>query len=263
MDDLAHRIGMSPIEFRRRNVVRPGDPMISTSLDETDVVYGSYGLDQCLTMVEEAMKRPGGIDPPPSGDWLVGEGVALSMVDTVPPGGHFSDASLSLRDDGTYELVVGTAEFGNGTATVHRQIAATVLGTKPENVILLQSDTDHGGHDTGAYGSTGTVVAGRATQLAAEALRDCVTAFAVEYGGGSRDAWKLASGAVMRDGQRVELAALAKAATEAGKRLRQPEHSTVRRAPSPSTFRRSALPSTRRPEQSSSCAVCMPPTPAA
>ncbi|MGA8615366.1 MAG: molybdopterin-dependent oxidoreductase [Xanthobacteraceae bacterium] len=219
MDDLAHRIGMSPIEFRRRNVVRPGDPMISTSLDETDVVYGSYGLDQCLTMVEEAMKRPGGIDPPPSGDWLVGEGVALSMIDTVPPGGHFSDASLSLRDDGTYELVVGTAEFGNGTATVHRQIAATVLGTKPENVILLQSDTDHGGHDTGAYGSTGTVVAGRATQLAAEALRDCVTAFAVEYAGGSRDAWKLASGAVMRDGQRVELAALAKAATEAGKRL--------------------------------------------
>jgi CO/xanthine dehydrogenase Mo-binding subunit len=219
MDDLAHRIGMSGIEFRRRNVVRPGDPMISTSLEETDVVYGSYGLDQCLTMVEEAMKRPGGIDPPPSPDWLVGEGVALGMIDTVPPGGHFSDANLTLRDDGTYELVVGTAEFGNGTATVHRQLAATVLSAKPEKIMLLQSDTDHGGHDTGAFGSTGTVVAGRATLLAAEALRDCITAFAAAYAGGSRDAWKLTPGAVIRDGQRIELAALATAATQAGKRL--------------------------------------------
>jgi len=207
MDELARHIGMSPIEFRRRNIVRPGDPMVSTSLEETDVIYGSYGLDQCLTLVEDAMKRPGGDDPPRSGDWLVGEGIALGMIDTTPPGGHFSDASLSLCDDGTYELVVGTAEFGNGTATVHRQIAATVLATKPENIALRQSDTDHGGHDTGAFGSTGTVVAGRATQLAAEALRDRITAFAAEHGGGGKD------------GQRIELKALAKAAAQAGKKL--------------------------------------------
>jgi putative selenate reductase molybdopterin-binding subunit len=219
MDDLARRIGMSPIEFRRRNVIHPGDPMISISPEETDVVFGSYGLDQCLTLVEDAMKRPGGIEPPASGDWLVGEGVALNMIDTVPPGGHFSDASISLRPDGTYELVVGTAEFGNGTATVHRQIAATVLGTKPENIVLKQSDTDHGGHDTGAYGSTGTVVAGRATQLAAEALRDLMTALAVDRGGGSKDAWKLTPTAAVRDNQRIELTALAKAAAESGKAL--------------------------------------------
>lgn len=218
MDDLARRIGMSPIEFRRRNVIHPGDPMISTSLEESDVVFGSYGLDQCLTLVEEAMKRPGGIDPPASNDWLVGEGVALGMIDTVPPGGHFSDASISLCADGTYELVVGTAEFGNGTATVHRQIAATVLGTKPESIALKQSDTDHGGHDTGAYGSTGTVVAGRATQLAAEALRDRMTAFAAEHNGGN-DAWKLTAAAVVRDNQRIELAALAKAAMDSGNAL--------------------------------------------
>jgi putative selenate reductase molybdopterin-binding subunit len=219
MDDLARRIGMSPIEFRRRNIIHPGDPMISIAPQETDVVFGSYGLDQCLTLVEDAMKRPGGLDPPASGDWLVGEGVALGMIDTVPPGGHFSDASISLCPDGTYELVIGTAEFGNGTATVHCQIAATVLGTKPENIVLKQSDTDHGGHDTGAYGSTGTVVAGRATQLAAEALRNLMTAFAADRGGASKDAWKLTPAAVVRDNQRIELTALAKAATESGKAL--------------------------------------------
>jgi putative selenate reductase molybdopterin-binding subunit len=60
---------------------------------------------------------------------------------------------------------------GNGTSTVHRQIAASVLGTLPSYTRLRQSDTDAVEHDTGAYGSTGTVVAGTATLRAAEALR--------------------------------------------------------------------------------------------
>ena len=99
-----------------------------------------------------------------SADWLVGEGIALTMIDTVPPDGHIADARISLRDDGGFELTVGTAEFGNGTSTVHRQIAATALATTVDQIRLLQSDTAHGGHDTGAYGITGTFVAGRATQ---------------------------------------------------------------------------------------------------
>jgi putative selenate reductase molybdopterin-binding subunit len=219
MDELARGIGMSPIEFRRRNVVRPGDPMYSTSAETTDVVYGSYGLDQCLTLVEDAMGRPGGLAPPSSSDWLVGDGVALGMIDTVPPGGHFSDVRILLRDDGTYELVVGTAEFGNGTATVHRQIAATVLGTIPDSIVLSQSDTDHGGHDTGAYGSTGTVVAGRATQLAAEALRDRILGFAAEHFGSTSQPWTLASDAVTRGDVRITLAELVLAGRAAGREL--------------------------------------------
>ena len=114
--------------------------------------------------------RGGGLPPPPSDDWLVGQGIALGMIDTVPPSGHFADVRAELRSDGSYAVIVGTAEFGNGTTTVHQQIAATVLGTTIDNIQVLSSDTDHGGHDTGAYGSTGTVVAGRATQLACEAL---------------------------------------------------------------------------------------------
>ena len=99
-------------------------------------------------------------------DWLIGDGIALTMIDTVPPDGHIADAKISLRDEGGFDLVVGTAEFGNGTSTVHRQIAATALATTVDKIRLKQSDTAHGGHDTGAYGCTGTFVAGRATQAA-------------------------------------------------------------------------------------------------
>ena len=46
-----------------------------------------------------------------------------------------------------------------------------------DSIHVRQSDTDHGGHDTGAFGSTGTVVAGLATQRAAQALRDDILSF--------------------------------------------------------------------------------------
>ena len=219
MDALARGTGINPFEFRRLNVVRPGDPMYSTAVETTDVLYGSYGLDQCLSLVEDAMQRPGGLDPPPSKDWLIGEGMALGMIDTVPPGGHFSNVTVALRADGSYDLVVGTAEFGNGTATVHRQIAATVLGTRPDSVVLSQSDTDHGGHDTGAFGSTGTVVAGLATQHAAEALRNQIIAFAAMQSGSTKEGWKLVADAVVRGGERMALANLVQSALAAGREL--------------------------------------------
>ncbi|WP_407154403.1 molybdopterin-dependent oxidoreductase [Bradyrhizobium sp. STM 3557] len=178
IDELAIQLGISPFEMRRRNVVKPGDPMLyPPDNGYHDVLYGSYGLDQCLDLVERAMAN-GSAELDLSSEWLTGDGIALTMIDTVPPDGHVADATIALREDGGFTLTVGTAEFGNGTSTVHRQIAATVLQTTVDRIALKQSDTAHGGHDTGAYGSAGTFVAGRATQAAAESLRQKLTAFA-------------------------------------------------------------------------------------
>ncbi len=218
VDEVARAIGMDPTELRRRNVVRPGDRMIGAHASPDDVIYGSYGLDQCLDLVEGALRRGDGLAPP-SADWLVGEGSALTMIDTVPPGGHFSDSTVALRADGSYELTVGTAEFGNGTATVHAQIAATALGTRPDRIALKASDTDHGGHDTGAYGSTGTVIAGRATQLAAQALRDTLLKFAADCLKADAADCALAGDAVEFGTRRLTLAELHKAAAASGMRL--------------------------------------------
>ena len=141
------------------------------------------------------------------------------MIDTIPPGGHFSDSTVALREDGGYLLTVGTAEFGNGTATVHQQIAATLLSAAAANVSLEQSDTAHGGHDTGAYGSTGTVVAGLATERACAALRDTILDFAARHSGAPREDCKLAGDAVTCAGKRIALADLYAAAAVAGVEL--------------------------------------------
>jgi putative selenate reductase molybdopterin-binding subunit len=87
IDELAKGLGISPYEILRRNIVKPGDPMLSPpGPAHADVLYGSYGLDQCLDLVERAMQA----DSPQtelSADWLTGEGIALTMIDTVPPEG--------------------------------------------------------------------------------------------------------------------------------------------------------------------------------
>jgi CO/xanthine dehydrogenase Mo-binding subunit len=157
-----------------------------------------------------------------SADWLIGESIALTMIDTVPPDGHLADAAISLCEDGSFELTVGTAEFGNGTSTVHRQIAATALATTVDQIRLRQSDTAHGGHDTGAYGSTGTFVAGRATQAAAENLADDLKVFVSTATKSDPDACVLEDDSVVCGKERVPFAKIAEAARAQG----QPLHAT-------------------------------------
>lgn len=193
MDELARRLGLDPLEFRRRNVVVPGDPLVVTDPDEQDDLRweGSYGLDQCIDLVEDALRAPlpevPAMDGPPlddaavdgTGDWAFGTGVALAAIATMPPRGHHAHASVEATEDGRYRIGVGTAEFGNGTTTVHTQLVATALGTTPDRVDVHQSDTDAARYDTGAFGSAGVVVAGKALYAAALDLHDQMTARAL------------------------------------------------------------------------------------
>ena len=215
IDELARQLGISPYEMRRRNIVREGDPMLSPPPSEFhDVLYGSYGLDQCLDLVERAMQADVP-QPELSPDWLIGDGIALTMIDSAPPAGHFADATIALSEDG-FDLTVGTAEFGNGTSTVHRQIAANTLATTVDRIRLRQSDTAHGGHDTGAYGSAGTFVAGKAThaasmQLAAELKATAAAAWLCDVG-----TCVLEDNAVVSGVRRMNFTELAKLARERG-----------------------------------------------
>jgi putative selenate reductase molybdopterin-binding subunit len=219
MDELARALGLDPFELRRRNAVRPGDPMVSMSEDPEDVEYGSYGLDQCLDLVEQALAAGNGDAAPDGDDWLVGRGMAMAMHDTAPPTEHRSEARLSVGADGHYHLAVGTAEFGNGTSTVHGQVVASLLETTAARVRLVQSDTDRTGYDTGAFASTGTTVAAKAVRLAAEALRERILDFASAHSGAARDACRLDDAAVRCNGSRIPLPELLAAARAAGQQL--------------------------------------------
>ncbi|GAA1608439.1 molybdopterin-dependent oxidoreductase [Actinoplanes couchii] len=174
LDEVARMIGMDPVTFREINVVRPGDDLTAPGGHVPDLGIASYGLDQCLDRMRAAYATA---DEGPPG-WLVGDGMAIAMIAAGPPGGHYADASVALLPDGRYELSVGTAEFGNGSTTVHAQIVADELRTSPDRIVIRQSDTDVVRHDTGAFASTGVVVAGKAVLLAARSLRAQLLALA-------------------------------------------------------------------------------------
>jgi CO/xanthine dehydrogenase Mo-binding subunit len=109
--------------------------------------------------------------------------------------------------------------MGNGSVTSHRQIAAEYLGCPASQIDIVNADTDRAPYDTGTFSSTGTVVAGKAVGLAAEALRENILDYASRYSGVERSACRLEARAVLCGNRRVPLDDLHKAGTEAAHRF--------------------------------------------
>ncbi|HEX9809784.1 MAG TPA: molybdopterin cofactor-binding domain-containing protein, partial [Alphaproteobacteria bacterium] len=219
MDDLAQLLGMGSFEIRRKNMIRPGDWMESIWKEPSDVEFGSYGLDQCLDLVEQALASGRGAAKPQGDEWVEGTGMALAMLDSGPPTEHRSGAEMGLRPDGSYHLAVGSMEMGNGSVTSHRQIAASVLGSRADQIDIINADTDLTPYDTGTFASTGTVVAGQAVALTAAALRDNLLEYAGRHTGTDPSIWRLEHDGVVSGNTRIPLVELYAAGITAGHRF--------------------------------------------
>lgn len=218
MDELARALHIDPLELRRRNIVRPGDPLVAMHDGPDDVLFTEDGLAKCIDLVDDAMARTAD-EPPPGPGWLVGTGVASSLHETAPPTEHVSEAWVTLGDDLVYEVAVGTVEFGEGTSTAHVQIAADQLGTTPSRIRLVQSDTDRTGFDTGAFASAGLFVSGNAVLRAANAVRDRILEFAAAHTGVHLVMCAMDDEDVVCGDQRVSLAELVALARARGIRF--------------------------------------------
>ena len=205
IDELARMLKMDPFAIRRRNMLRAHDPVHSIWPSPHDTVIGSYGLDQCLDQVEQALTSGRGGAKPAEDDWLEGRGVAIHAQDCAPPTEHRSQSNLALRPDATFELAVGSAEFGNGIRNFHRQVAAAVLNTRAAAIQMDFTDTDTSPYDTGTFASAGTSVAGLGVQRAAEALRDNLLALASQQSGVPVEQCQLADGRVVCGEQTITL----------------------------------------------------------
>jgi CO/xanthine dehydrogenase Mo-binding subunit len=87
------------------------------------------------------------------------------MLECGPPTEHRSGAEMRLLPDGTYHLACGSTEMGSGITTA--QIAASMMGTRVDDIDIINADTDRTPYDTGTFASTGVVVGGKAVHLAA------------------------------------------------------------------------------------------------
>ncbi|MCC8428117.1 molybdopterin-dependent oxidoreductase [Reyranella aquatilis] len=208
IDELARLLAIDPMEMRRRNVVRPGDNIESIWQEPSDASFGSYGILECLEIVERELAKGNGVAKPGGDHWAEGTGVALAMLECGPPTEHRSGAEMRLLADGTYHLAVGSSEMGNGITTAHKQMAAAVLGVRATDIAIINADTDRTPYDTGTFASTGTVVAGKAVHIAAEAMRDDILAFASRHTGMDPVQCRLENDAVVCGDKRIPLDAL-------------------------------------------------------
>jgi xanthine dehydrogenase YagR molybdenum-binding subunit len=186
MDELAHRLGMDPLDLRLANYaeVNPADgrPWSSKKLRE------AYEEGARLFGWRE---RPR--EPRRDGDWLVGTGMASCTMGTF----RFpSTVRVRLRADGTAVIEGGFHDIGSGTLTVFPQIAADVLGLDPGAISCEMGDTAL--PQTGpAYGSSSTMGVGGAVLYAAQDVRTKLAGLA----GLSPDEGELADGRIRRRGQ--------------------------------------------------------------
>jgi putative selenate reductase molybdopterin-binding subunit len=179
VDEIAHELGMDPIEFRKKNVIRAGDiDQLSAQLGEGKKGLPrhirSCGLPECLdrgaAAIEWARKRKAPQDP--RSHLRRGVGVACSMQGSAIAGIDWASALLKMNEDGSFNLQVGASDLGTGADTVLAPIAAEALGVSLDKMVVYSSDTDFTPFDVGAYASSTTIISGGAVKKAAEGVRE-------------------------------------------------------------------------------------------
>jgi CO/xanthine dehydrogenase Mo-binding subunit len=153
MDMAAREIGMDPLEFRLKNALKPGDLSVGGQ------VLQSVGIQECLTKAADAV----GWKEPKAGKFR-GRGIAsvnhISGLLTV-------SAIVSMNEDGTIALKVGTMDIGQGADTILTQICAEELGVSMDNIGIISGDTDVAPYTWATTASRLTYTAGNAVKRAA------------------------------------------------------------------------------------------------
>ncbi|NMC69747.1 MAG: molybdopterin-dependent oxidoreductase [Myxococcales bacterium] len=185
MDVAAEKLGMDPVELRRKIHIREGQgSAVFRALGEgksgVEQKIGSCKLDECLTRGAEAIgwKEKRGRDRHIDKRLKRGVGMCALMQGSSIPEIDMGAASLKLNDDGSFNLLVGATDLGTGSDTVLAQIAAETLDVPLDHVIVYSSDTDLTPFDVGAYASSTTYLSGEAVRKAAAIVREQILAVA-------------------------------------------------------------------------------------
>ena len=161
MDELAYKIGMDPVELRRRNIPDK-DP-------ESGKTFSSRRFREALDSGAEAFgwaDRPG-VKERREGEWLIGYGMAsAARVNVLME----SQARVSLTPQGKAVVQTDMTDIGTGTYAILGQIAGDMLGLPREDVEVVLGDTDLP-PSSGSGGSWGASSSGTSVYLACQAIR--------------------------------------------------------------------------------------------
>jgi carbon-monoxide dehydrogenase large subunit len=166
MDRLARRIGLDPIELRRRNLVGPAEMPYDTGLNSIVYDGGDYPrlLELAVERVGAAAVRQRQLAGEP-----VGVGVAMCVESTGI--GMPEPSRVAVLADGTVRVFVGSTPQGQGHQTFIAQVAADRLGWPVDRVDVRAGDSRDVAFSFVTAGSRSAIEVGNSVALSAAAAR--------------------------------------------------------------------------------------------
>jgi carbon-monoxide dehydrogenase large subunit len=171
MDILAEKLGLDPVEIRKRNLLQEGEENVC------GMVTHSIGARECLDKVAEWIDW-GKETPIETGPWRKAKGIAIGNKYTMPA--TLSVAIVKVHQDATIEVRSSTHEVGQGGNTALAQIAAEEFGTSIDKVRMVSTDTAVTPFDYGTVSSRSTYHMGNAIRLACQDAKQQIFELASE-----------------------------------------------------------------------------------
>jgi carbon-monoxide dehydrogenase large subunit len=217
MDVAARRLGIDPLEIRRRNVISRDDLPFTTP---TTLVYETVSpaetLEQAAELIGYEQFRRDQEKTRAQGR-LIGIGLSLYVEPQFGFGILGTEAAtVRVEPSGKVNVYMSTGSHGQSVETTMAQIIADEMGVAISDIRIIQGDTRSTPYGAGTGGSRTGAIAGGAAHAAASAMREKVTAVAGQLLEASpADIEMTESVATVKgdpDGPRVTLAQIAAAA---------------------------------------------------
>jgi xanthine dehydrogenase molybdenum-binding subunit len=161
MDDIAYKLGMDPVDFALKNMLRPTE----------DQPFTNYSLDACIAMGMDQFDWQARRQVMPGSDaGPIKRGAGFSFMMFRAALG-VSSAIVQVDARQRYTLFVGVTDVGPGAKTTMGMIAAEALGVPLSQVEVVSGDTDRCPYSVGESGSRTTIMTGMAVVEAVQDLK--------------------------------------------------------------------------------------------
>ncbi len=170
VDRLAEKLGLDPLELRRRNLIRPEELpwSVGTESVKRPVIYDSGDFPDILS---RAVANFGWDQPPAAASGALRRGRGIAVVVEPSAFGPFEAARIEIDPRGRVEVISGCSSQGQGHETVLAQVAAEVLRVPMESIRVRHGDTGLLRYGGGSYASRTAVMSGHAVTAAAETVK--------------------------------------------------------------------------------------------
>ena len=170
VDVLAAKLGMDPVELRRKNFIQPDQFPYKTPFGFT-YDSGDYGraLDRALEMAGYEQLRQEQAQARAQGRYI---GIGLATFAEICGFGPWESSTVRVTAGAKIQVQTGSSPHGQGHVTTWSQIVADTLQVPIDDINVQHSDTAIVGTGVGTFGSRSAPVGGIAVHVAAGRVRD-------------------------------------------------------------------------------------------